>query len=159
MVEQWLDIVRFVRCLLRTIRVSLKSWRDSNSMVHLLDDMVVAEQGWLLRLTIVFWLFRHKETVFHLQPNFVLTFEMHVSTQTIRSRLHERCLRTRRPCIRIPMSGDNCRLRYDCAMDPVGKSRRHVLFSDESRYCLDYTDRRARVLQRSWKRFNTANIA
>ena len=85
-----------------------------------------------------------------------------VSTQTIRTRLHESGLRSRRPCIRIPLSRDHCRLRYDWAMDHVGWSRmdwRPVLFSDESRYCLDYTDRRARVWRRSGVRFHTANIA
>ena len=75
-----------------------------------------------------------------------------VSTQTIQSRLHERSLRSRNHCL----------TRYDWALDHVGWRRmdwRHVLFTDESRYCLDYTDRRARVWRRPGERFHAANIA
>jgi hypothetical protein len=39
-----LDSVMLVRCLVWTIRLSSKPGRDSNSMVHSLDDMVV-EKG------------------------------------------------------------------------------------------------------------------
>jgi hypothetical protein len=49
--------------------------------------------------------------------------EVHVSTQTISTRLHERGMRSRRPCIRIPLSRDHCWVRYDWAMDHVGCSR------------------------------------
>ena len=47
-------------------------------------------------------------------------------------------------------------------LDQVGWRRinwRHVLFTDESRYCLDYTDRRVRVWRRPGERFHAANIA
>jgi hypothetical protein len=34
---------------------------------------------------------------------------------------------------------------------------RHFLFTDECRFCIDFTERRARVWRRRGKRFQTAN--
>ena len=85
-----------------------------------------------------------------------------VSTQTIRTRLHENNLRSRRPCIRIPLTRVHCRRRLAWALDHVGwrpRRWRPVLFTDESRYCLDYTDRRVRVWRRPGERFHSGNIA
>jgi hypothetical protein len=65
------DTVRLVRCLVLTIRLQPEPGQSSNSMEHMLDDMVMADHGWLLR--IVFW---HEETVLQLQLNFGLTFKM-----------------------------------------------------------------------------------
>ena len=82
---------------------------------------------------------------------------VNVSTQTIRARLHEAGLRARRPCIGIPLSRNHRRARNQWARDHVGWTRhdwRRVLFTDESRYCLDFTDRRARVWRRPGERFH-----
>ena len=38
---------------------------------------------------------------------------VNISTQTIRSRLHEGGLRSRKPCIRIPLTRNHRRVRYE----------------------------------------------
>ena len=87
---------------------------------------------------------------------------VNISTQTIRSRLHKGGLRSRRPRIRIPLTRNHRRVRYEWAMDhalwTLGDWR-PVLFTDESRYCLDFTDRRARVWRRPGERLHADNIA
>ena len=87
---------------------------------------------------------------------------VNISTQTIRSRLHEGGLRSRRPCIRIPLTRNHRRVRYEWAMDHVHWTLgdwRPVLFTDESRYCIDFTDRRARVWRRPGERLHADSIA
>jgi hypothetical protein len=42
MVEQGLDIVRLVRCLVWIIQLLIELWRGSTSIVHLFDDIVMA---------------------------------------------------------------------------------------------------------------------
>ena len=76
--------------------------------------------------------------------------------------LHEGGLRSRRPCIRIPLTRNHRRVRYEWAMHHVRWTLgdwRPVLFTDESRYCLDFTDRRARVWRRPGERLHAHNIA
>lgn len=84
-----------------------------------------------------------------------------VSTQTIRNRLHTAGLNSRRPCVRIPLTVRHRRDRLDWAHDHVTWTHNDwapVLFTDESRYCLDFTDRRQRVWRRQRERFNDAYI-
>lgn len=106
---------------------------------------------------------RHRfSTASTLRSDLLNATGVNVSTQTIRTRLHEAGLRSRRPCIRIPLTRTHTQARLDWAMDHVGWTRqdwRPVLFTDESRFCLDYTDRRARVWRRPGERFHAANIA
>jgi hypothetical protein len=71
-----------------------------------------------------------------------------ISTQTVRNRLHASGLHARKPAVRPPLTARhrNCRLQF---------ARRHanwvvrriqpVLFTDESRFCLDFHDGRRRV--------------
>ena len=57
---------------------------------------------------------------------------------------------------------DHRRVRYEWAMDHVRWTLvdwRPVLFTDESRYCLDFTDMRARVWRRPGERLHADNIA
>ena len=71
-----------------------------------------------------------------------------LSTQTIRNRLHEACLRSRRPAIRIPLTRHHVQERLEWARDHVTWALNDwtpILFTDESRFCVDFTDRRARV--------------
>ena len=87
---------------------------------------------------------------------------VNISTPTIRSRLDEGNLRSRRPCIRILLTPNHRRVRYEWPMDHVRWTLgdwRPVLFTDESRYCLDFTDRRARVGRRPGERLHADNIA
>ena len=81
---------------------------------------------------------------------------VNISTQTVRNRL-----RSRRPCIRIYMTRLHQQVCLDWAQYHVNWSDNDwdpVLLSDESRYCLDFTDRRARGW-RCGERFQDANIS
>lgn len=87
---------------------------------------------------------------------------VNVSTQTIRNRLHNAGLYSRRACVRIPLTVRHRRERLEWAEDHVTWTRNDwvpVLFTDESRYCLDFTDRRQRVWRRQRERFHDANIS
>ena len=71
-----------------------------------------------------------------------------ISTQTIRNRLHDAGLRSRRPAIRVPLTRYHVQMRLAWARDHVIWTQNdwaQVLFTDESRFCVDFTDRRARV--------------
>jgi hypothetical protein len=60
-------------------------------------------------------------------------------------------LRSRRPCIHIPLTHRHRHVRFEWTIEHTRLTMqhwRHVLFTDEKRFCLDFTDRRARV----WKR-------
>ena len=73
-----------------------------------------------------------------------------ISTQTIRNRLHDAGLRSRRPAIRLPLTRYHVQMRLAWARDHVTWTQNDwapVLFTDESRFCVDFTDRRAKV----WK--------
>ena len=71
-----------------------------------------------------------------------------ISTQTIRNRLHDAGLRSRRPAIRVPLTRYHVQMRLARARDHVTWTQNDwapVLFTDESKFCVDFTDRRARV--------------
>ena len=71
-----------------------------------------------------------------------------ISTQTIRNRLHDAGLRSRRPAIRVPLTRYHVQMRLAWARDHVTWIQNDwapVLFTDESRFCVDFTDRPARV--------------
>ena len=74
--------------------------------------------------------------------------DVRLSTQTIRNRLHEAGLRSRRPAIRIPLTRHHVQELLEWARDHVTWALNDwtlILFTDESRFCVDFTDRRARV--------------
>ena len=84
---------------------------------------------------------------------------VNISTQTFHNSLRQGGLRSRRTCIRIPRLHKQARLNW--TQDHVNWTDKHcdpVLFTDESRYCLDYTYRCARVWRRHGERFQDANI-
>lgn len=97
-----------------------------------------------------------------LQNSFQNATNVRVSTQTIRNRLHDAGMNARRPTIRIPLTINHVRERLGWAHDH-GQWGPHdwatVLFTDESRFCLDFTDRRARVWRRPHERFAPVCIA
>ena len=73
---------------------------------------------------------------------------MRISTQTIRNLLHDAGLRSRRPAIRVPLTRYHVQMRLAWARDHVNWTLNDwapVLFTDESRFCVDFTNRRARV--------------
>lgn len=85
-----------------------------------------------------------------------------ISTQTVRSRLHGHGLRARRPAIRVPLTVRHIRDRLDFGQFHLNwrlVDWEPVLFTDESRYCLDFTDRRARVWRLPSERFHQDNVA
>lgn len=87
---------------------------------------------------------------------------VNISKQTIRNRLREAGLRSRRACIRIPLTQRHRRDRLDWARGHVNwtvNDWASVLFTDESRFCVDFTDRRARVWIRAGQRYQDANVA
>ena len=83
-----------------------------------------------------------------------------LSTQTVRNRLHEFGLSARRPA--EPLTRQYVQDRLDFARTHVRWTIRHwtpVLFTDESRFCLDFTDKRQFVWKMSKERFHYLNVA
>jgi hypothetical protein len=74
-----------------------------------------------------------------------------VSTQTVKNRLHDAGLRSHRPAIRIPLTQRIFkRVCNGRRLMSHGQLMTPVLFTDESRFCVDFTDRQARV----WRSLN-----
>ena len=85
-----------------------------------------------------------------------------ISTQTVRKRLREFGLNARTPTIRIPLTRHHMQDRLDFARIHVRWTTRDwtpVLFTDESRFCLDFTDRRQLVWRMPKERFGDLNVA
>ena len=83
-----------------------------------------------------------------LRTDFQRATGVRISTQTIRNRLHDAGLRSRRPAIRVPLTQYHMQIRLAWAWDHVTWTQNDwaaVLFTNESRFCVDFTDRRARV--------------
>lgn len=82
--------------------------------------------------------------------------QRHITAQTIRNRLREAGVRARRP-VRVPMlTARHRRARFEYAQQHLHWGMRqwnHVLFTDESRFCLYGDDRRLRVYRRQGERF------
>ena len=71
-----------------------------------------------------------------------------ISTQTVRNILHEFGLNARRPAIRVPLTRQHVQDWLDFARIHIRWTIcdwTPVLFTDESRFCLDFTDRRQLV--------------
>ena len=84
------------------------------------------------------------------------------STQTIRNRLHEAGLRSWRPAICIPLTRHHVQEHLEWARDHVTWALNDwtpILFTDKSRFCVDFTDRRARVWRMRNERFAEVCIA
>lgn len=79
-----------------------------------------------------------------------------VTPQTVRNRLRSQGMNARRPSIQIPLTPQHRRARSQWARNHLRWNQaqwRNVLFSDESRFSLDFADRRRRV----WRRRNERN--
>jgi transposase len=73
---------------------------------------------------------------------------LRISTQTFRNRLHAAGLRARRPAVRPRLTRRHREARLEFARNHsrMGVARlRPILFTDESRFCLDFHDGRRRV--------------
>ena len=87
---------------------------------------------------------------------------VNISTQTVHNSLRQSGLRSRRACIRIPLPRLHKQARLDWTQDHLNWTDNDwdpEFFNDESRYCLDFTDRRARVWRRHGEQFQDANMS
>ena len=97
-----------------------------------------------------------------LNREFHAASEVRISTQTVRNRLHASGLHARKPAVRPPLTARhrNCRLQFARRHANWGVRRiRPVLFTDESRFCLDFHDGRRRVWRQKNERFKNCCVA
>ena len=84
-----------------------------------------------------------------------------ISDQTVRNRLRANNLRPRRPVVRPPLLQRHRATRQDCCTRPVRWQRAQwssFLFSDESRFALQFNDDRERLYRRPGERFADVNV-
>ena len=81
-----------------------------------------------------------------------------ISTQTVRNILHEFGLTARRPAVRVPLTRQHVQDQLDFVRWTI-RDWTPVLFTDESRFCLDFTDKRQLVWRMSKERFHYLNVA
>ena len=87
---------------------------------------------------------------------------VHISTQTVRNRLHELGLNTRRPTIYVQLTRQHLQDWLDLTRIHVRWTFRDwmpVLFTDMSRYSLYFTERRQMVWRMPKERFHGLNVA
>ena len=123
---------------------NVRHWRErSTNEVH--DRFLVVQAR------------RHRfDNATTLRRDFQNVTGVRISTQTIRNRLHDAGLRSRRPAIRVPLTRYHVQMRLAWARDHVTWTQNDwapVQFTDESRFCVDFTDRRARVWRMPNERF------
>ena len=97
-----------------------------------------------------------------LNRQFERTSGVRISDQTLRLRLHAAGLHARRPAIRPRLTAEHRRIRLEFARDHVGWRRqrvRNVLFTDESKFCLDFNDGRRRVWRQKNERYRDCCVA
>ena len=79
-----------------------------------------------------------------------------LSVQTVRNQLHNNGLRSRKTAMKPLLNDGHKQARLTWARQHVRWTRQqwsHVLFTDESRFCLDHHDGRVRVWRRRGERF------
>ena len=82
-----------------------------------------------------------------------------VSAQTIRRRLYRGGLRTRRPYVGVPLTRRHRQDRVNWARNHRRWTQwNNILFTDESRFTVDFADGRARVWRRSGERYHEQNV-
>ena len=86
---------------------------------------------------------------------------VNISDQTIRNRLRDVNIRSRRQAVRIPLTPRHRRLRLAWCRQHLRWNRHEwsrVLFTDESRFNLHFNDGRIRVYRRRGERFHDVNV-
>ena len=127
--------------------------------------MLRGENAQPMRFKTDFWWFRHGATDLTTQTlrrDFQNATSVRISTQTIRNRLHDAGLRSRRPAIWVLLTRYHVQMRLAWAWDHVTWTQNDwapVLFTDESRFCVDFTYRRARVWRMPNERFAPVCLA
>ncbi len=84
-----------------------------------------------------------------------------ISAKTARNRLHSAQLRARRPCVGVPLTRRHRRDRLNWAQRHLRWTQRqwhNVLFTDESRFAVQFSDGRLRVWRRKGERYDAANV-
>ena len=84
-----------------------------------------------------------------------------MSAQSVRNRLRTANLRARRPLVAVPLTQRHRQTRVAWATTHLRWTRRQwntVLFTDESRFNVDFADGRARVWRRRNERFHPENV-
>ena len=84
-----------------------------------------------------------------------------VSRQTVYRRLQQGGLYCRRPAVCVPLTRDQKRRRREWSQQHVNwtdEQWTNVLFTDESRFCLQSDSRRIRIWRESGTRFRPSNI-
>ncbi len=105
---------------------------------------------------------RRFDSAVTLNRDFSRVTNVNVSVQTFRNRLHEANLHARRPAVRVPLTAGHRQNRLAFARDHhLWRLRqyRHILFTDESKFCLDFNDGRRRVWRQRNDRFRDCCVA
>ena len=82
-----------------------------------------------------------------------------ISTQTLRNRLQEFGLNARRPVIRVPLTSSAGQVRLCQNVRLTIRDWPQVIFTDESRFCLEFIDRSQLVWRMPKERFDELNVA
>ena len=88
-------------------------------------------------------------------------FRTRLSSQTVRNRLRAALLRGRKPYVGVPLTAVHRRNRYNWAAAHQRWRRQqwnNILFTDESRFTLQFSDGRVRVWRRDGERFDGPNV-
>lgn len=104
---------------------------------------------------------RRFDSAVTLNRDFARVTNVTVSVQTYRNRLHEANLHARRPAVRVPLTPRHRVNRLAFARDHQNwrlRQFRHILFTDESKFCLDFHDGRRRVWRQRNERFKDCCI-
>ena len=84
-----------------------------------------------------------------------------ISDMTVRNRLHAARLRARRPYVGVPLTARHRQARVQWARAHrrwVCRQWQEVLFTDESRFNVSFSDGRVRVWRRKGERLDAANV-
>ncbi len=101
-------------------------------------------------------------TARHLRDQLRTLRGTNVSDQTVRNRLRDRSLRSRRSAVRSPLLERHRGACRDWCRQHVRWNRGQwadTILSDESRFTLQFNDGRARVFRRQRERFADVNVA
>lgn len=100
------------------------------------------------------------ETSRSVGANWMRAVDHRVSMRTVYRRIHSFKLFSYRPHFRLPLTREHMRARLEWCIerDQWGEGWNHVIFSDESRFCLWKSDGRLRVRRRRNDRRDLASV-